>query len=417
MSIFTLENGQLNPVQTTSFINESILERQHLQQALKQNISLVAPDCLILAEECAEWDASRKRIDLLAIDKQANLVIIELKRTDTGDHMELQALRYASMISTMTYEHGLDVLVQHRHKNGEENFTRDNAIEVLNDFVDLDDLNEANFGNDVRIVLVSAEFSRELTTSVIWLNERDLDITCVRMKPYNYAGKILIDIQQVIPLPEAKDYQIRAQKKAEERRENQKKLNSKDYSKYLFNGIELNKRKLVLELIKTHIKNNNILSFSDLLIDFPFELRQGRKLYKMYDEVLHTSDKTRYFIDDNEILNFNEGKYVISNQWGAGNIQNILDKADYLGYEIEIITDEFSIVDEAFYEDYQIQRFSNLTIAITKNKVPQSVVKPILRDIALKIGVNIDNSKGNPKNTRTLGADIINKILQIQREN
>ncbi|MBK5647676.1 MAG: hypothetical protein I4N51_11780, partial [Acinetobacter sp.] len=109
MSIFTLENGQLNPVQTTSFINESILERQHLQQALKQNISLVAPDCLILAEECAEWDASRKRIDLLAIDKQANLVIIELKRTDTGDHMELQALRYASMISTMTYEHGLDV--------------------------------------------------------------------------------------------------------------------------------------------------------------------------------------------------------------------------------------------------------------------------------------------------------------------
>ena len=264
---------------------------------------------------------------------------------------------------------------------------------------------------------MSAEFSRELTTSVIWLNERDLDITCVRMKPYNYAGKILIDIQQVIPLPEAKDYQIRAQKKAEERRENQKKLNSKDYSKYLFNGIELNKRKLVLELIKTHIKNNNILSFSDLLIDFPFELRQGKKLYKLYDEVLHTSDKTRYFIEDNEVLNLNEGKYVISNQWGAGNIQNILDKADYLGYEIEIITDEFSIVDEAFYEDYQIQRFSNLTIAITKNKVPQSVVKPILRDIALKIDVNIDNSKGNPKNTRTLGADIINKILQMQREN
>lgn len=416
MSIFTLENGQLNPVQTTTFINESILERQHLQQALKQNISFVAPDCLILAEECAEWDASRRRIDLLAIDKQANLVIIELKRTDTGDHMELQALRYASMISTMTYEHGLDVLVQYRLKNGEESFTRDNAIEVLNDFVDLDELNEANFGNDVRIVLVSSEFSRELTTSVIWLNERDLDITCVRMKPYNYIGKILIDIQQVIPLPEAKDYQIRAQKKAEERRENQKKLNSKDYSKYLFNGIELNKRKLVLELIKTHIKNNNIISFNDLLLDFPFELRQGRKLYKLYDEVLHTSDNTRYFVEDNDILNFKEGKYVISNQWGAGNIQSILDKADYLGYEIEIITDEFSIIDEAFYEDYEIQRFSNLTIAVSKNKIPQSVVKPILREIAKKIDVEIENSKGNQKNTRTLGADIINKILKMQQK-
>jgi len=95
------------------------------------------------------------------------------------------------------------------------------------------------------------------------LNERDLDITCVRMKPYKYQDQILIDIQQVLPLPEAKDYQIRAQKKAEERREIQKNLNSKDYSKYLFNGLELNKRKLVLELIKTHIKNNNILSLED----------------------------------------------------------------------------------------------------------------------------------------------------------
>lgn len=47
----------------------------------------------------------------------------------------------------------------------------------------------------------------------------------------------------MLPLPEAKDYQIRAQKKAEERREIQKNLNSKDYSKYLFNGLELNKRK------------------------------------------------------------------------------------------------------------------------------------------------------------------------------
>lgn len=416
MSIFTLENGQLSPVQTTSFINESILERQHLQQALKKNIEVIAMDCLVIGEEYADWDASRKRIDLLAIDRQANLVIIELKRTDTGDHMELQALRYASMISTMTFEHALDVLVEYKKRNNEIDFTKDEALDVIESFVEFE-INESNFGNDVRIILVSAEFSKELTTSVIWLNERDLDITCVRMKPYNYDGKILIDIQQVIPLPEAKDYQIRAQKKAEERRENQKALNSRDYSKYLFNGMELNKRKLVLELIKSHIKNKNIINFNDLLVDFPFELRQGRKLYKHYDEVLHSNDETRYFIDNKDVLEFEDGKYVISNQWGAGNIQNILDKADYLGYEIEIITDEFLIVDEAFYEDYQIQRFSNLTIAVTKNKVPQSVVKPILRDIALKIGVNIDNSKGNPKNTRTLGADIINEILEMQRKN
>lgn len=416
MSIFLFENGQLNAIQGTTFINESILERQHLQHALKQNISVIAADCLVLTEEYAEWDASRKRIDLLAIDKQANLVIIELKRTDTGDHMELQALRYASMISTMTFEHALDVLVEYRNKNGEEGFTRENAREAIEDFIELEAINETNFGNDVRIILVSAEFSKELTTSVIWLNERDLDITCVRMKPYKYQDQILIDIQQVLPLPEAKDYQIRAQKKAEERREIQKNLNNRDYSKYLFNGLELNKRKLVLELIKTHIKNNNILSFEDLLFDFPQELRKGRKMYKRYDEVIQTNDKNRYFSEVDEILNLNDGKFVISNQWGAGNIQAILDRADELDYEIEIVTDNVSVIKEVVFGEYQIQQLSNLSINISKNQVLQSVVKPILREIAIRINVDLNNLKGNEKNTRSLGSDVIQRISQLEKE-
>ena len=416
MSIFLLENGQLNAIQGTMFINESILERKHLQQALKQNISVIAADCLVLTEEYAEWDASRKRIDLLAIDKQANLVIIELKRTDTGDHMELQALRYASMISTMTFEHALDVLVDYRNKNGEEGFTRENARETIEDFIELDAINETNFGNDVRIILVSAEFSKELTTSVIWLNERDLDITCVRMKPYKYQDQILIDIQQVLPLPEAKDYQIRAQKKAEERREIQKNLNSKDYSKYLFNGLELNKRKLVLELIKTHIKNNNILSLEDLLFDFPQELRKGRKMYKRYDEVIQTNDKNRYFSEVAEVLDLTDGKFVISNQWGAGNIQAILDRADELGYEIEIVSDNVSVIKEVIFGEYQIQQLSNLSINISKNQVLQSVAKPILREIAIRINVDLNNLKGNEKNTRSLGSDVIQRISQMEKE-
>ncbi|HJE73964.1 MULTISPECIES: hypothetical protein [Acinetobacter] len=416
MSIFLLENGQLNAIHGTTFINESILERQHLQQALKQNISVIAADCLVLTEEYAEWDASRKRIDLLAIDKQANLVIIELKRTDTGDHMELQALRYASMISTMTFEHALDVLVDYRNKNGEEGFTRENARETIEDFIELDAINETNFGNDVRIILVSAEFSKELTTSVIWLNERDLDITCVRMKPYKYQDQILIDIQQVLPLPEAKDYQIRAQKKAEERREIQKNLNSKDYSKYLFNGLELNKRKLVLELIKTHIKNNNILSLEDLLFDFPQELRKGRKMYKRYDEVIQTNDKNRYFSEVDEVLDLTDGKFVISNQWGAGNIQAILDRADELGYEIEIVSDNVSVIKEVIFGEYQIQQLSNLSINISKNQVLQSVAKPILREIAIRINVDLNNLKGNEKNTRSLGSDVIQRISQMEKE-
>ena len=58
----------------------------------------------MIAEEFGQWEDSRRRIDLLGLDKGANLVVIELKRTEDGGHMELQAIRYAAMVSTLTFD-------------------------------------------------------------------------------------------------------------------------------------------------------------------------------------------------------------------------------------------------------------------------------------------------------------------------
>ncbi|WP_228040601.1 hypothetical protein [Nodosilinea sp. LEGE 07088] len=48
-----------------------------------------------------------------------------------------------------------------------------------------------------------------MTTAVMWLNERDLDIRCVRLQPYKLGDELLLDIEQIIPLPEAEEYQVR----------------------------------------------------------------------------------------------------------------------------------------------------------------------------------------------------------------
>ena len=52
-------------------------------------------------------------------------------------------------------------------------------------------------------MLAAADFSPEVTSTVLWLNERDLDITCVRIQPYRLNDSTLLDVQQIIPLPEA----------------------------------------------------------------------------------------------------------------------------------------------------------------------------------------------------------------------
>ena len=62
-------------------------------------------------------------------------------------------------------------------------------------------------------MLAAANFSKELTTAVMWLNDRDLDIRCIRVIPYQDNGRVLIDVQQVIPLPEASQYQVQIREK------------------------------------------------------------------------------------------------------------------------------------------------------------------------------------------------------------
>lgn len=178
MPLFELTHAAITKLEETTFEREAIAERTDLQRLLKQNIEVIAPDTLIIADEFCEWDESKRRIDLLGLDQDANLVVIELKRTEDGGHMELQAVRYAAMVSAMTFSKAVEVYARYLAASGSSMAAE---AEIL-DFLGWESANEDKFGENVRIVLVSAEFSKEITTSVMWLNECGLDVRCVRLR-------------------------------------------------------------------------------------------------------------------------------------------------------------------------------------------------------------------------------------------
>lgn len=215
MSIFEFTKDKFVPLQPTAFSSHSIRERTDLQRLLRDQVEIIAPDVMIISEEFGEWEDSRRRIDLLGIDRDANLVVIELKRTEDGGHMELQAIRYAAMVSRMTFDKVSEVLAAHLAVQGRQADSR----QMLLDFLNWDTPDEERFAQDVRLVLASAEFSRELTSSVLWLNEHGLDIRCVRLQPHTDGSRVFVDVQQILPLPEASDYFVSLrEKQAEERK-------------------------------------------------------------------------------------------------------------------------------------------------------------------------------------------------------
>ncbi len=230
MPLYEVTERGLRRRPVAGFAALGMYERADLQRLLRDDISALGEDLLVIAEEFGEWEDARRRIDLLALDRAGRPVVIELKRTDDGGHMELQAVRYAAMISSMGFGEVADAYAAHRAKHHPDDET--SARAELAAFLDVGDAaDEPVISTDVRIILVSADFGREITTTVLWLNGFDgMDIRCFRLVPYEIDGKVLLDIQQVLPLPEAADYQVRLRRKdvARERA----RIDGRDYTRY-----------------------------------------------------------------------------------------------------------------------------------------------------------------------------------------
>lgn len=204
-------NSSLVQVPATTFADEKILERADLQRALREHIGVLGDDLLVVAEEFGDFDV-RRRIDLLCVDRRGYLVVIELKRTEDGGHMELQALRYAAMVSAMTFEQLADTY--QRHLTAVDPARSENARGQLADWLEEVGGEDTVLERRVRIILASAGFDTQITTTVLWLNDLyGLDITCVRLTPYRVAGKLLLDVQHVIPLPEAAELTVKLRRR------------------------------------------------------------------------------------------------------------------------------------------------------------------------------------------------------------
>jgi len=90
MTLYEIMPDRIAPLSQTTFAGAGVRERADLQRLLREQVEIVSSDTLVVAEEFGEWEDSRRRIDLLGLDRHANLVVIELKRTEDGGHMELQ---------------------------------------------------------------------------------------------------------------------------------------------------------------------------------------------------------------------------------------------------------------------------------------------------------------------------------------
>jgi len=142
------------------------------------------------------------------VDKDGALVIIELKRDNSGSDVEWQAIKYASYCSSFSNDEIYQYLAEYLGADA------DDSREKIEEFVncELEDLNQHQ-----RIILVAKDFHSEVVSAVLWLRESAIDIVCVRLTPYfDQNGELFINPDIIIPLPEAKDYIQKKESKIKE---------------------------------------------------------------------------------------------------------------------------------------------------------------------------------------------------------
>ncbi|WP_420549855.1 hypothetical protein [Curvivirga sp.] len=342
MALYNIHDGELKEVVNTTFKAEGIMERADLQKMFLKDITPLIPEAMVIAEEYSNWEGSNRSIDLLCIDKNARLIVVELKRTEDGGHMDLQAIRYAAMISTMTFKAAVHA---HNELLNKLNINEDAEERILN-FLDWQEPKET-FGDEVSIVLVSSDFSQEVFTSAIWLSQHDIDIRCIALKPYLHQGDLLINIEQRLPLPEASDFQFRnLEKKREER---QVREQNRDLTRYDLRVGEnqfsnLPKRQFVYEVVKEAIRNGAK----------PKQVIDNRRSWIILDgehdsanflinENLRAKDSTnsevrRFFIDEGELFHCEGKTYAFTKMWGKNSkstVDEIIERFDlqYITYK------------------------------------------------------------------------------------
>ena len=82
MYLVNKDNKQTKEISEVSFKSCGLKERKDLQEWIANNPNILGDDLLIIQKEFDGFSDTNERLDLLALDKKGNLVIIENKLDD-----------------------------------------------------------------------------------------------------------------------------------------------------------------------------------------------------------------------------------------------------------------------------------------------------------------------------------------------
>jgi hypothetical protein len=230
MYLIDREKNRVTKLKRKSFSELKFREREHLQEWIANDPSTLGEELLIIQKEFNGFSETNERLDLLALDKRGNLVIIENKLDDSGKDVTWQALKYASYCASLTKQDILNIY---------QDYLGFSAIaqEMISEFFDNRDISEIvlNQGlNSQRLILIAANFRKEVTSTVLWLMNFKIRLQCFKVTPFAFGDQLFLNVEQILPTKDTEDFVISIATKAQEEIEVQDSLKNRHFVRLKF---------------------------------------------------------------------------------------------------------------------------------------------------------------------------------------
>jgi hypothetical protein len=221
MYVINRDTNRIEPLQQRTFSELGLRERSNLQEWIANHPVALGEELLVIQKEFAGFADTAERLDLLALDKRGNLVVIENKLDDSGRDVTWQALKYASYCSSLTKEQIRGIFQSYLDQHSPGVSAADRLAEFFQ--AEYEEL-ELNPGISQRIVLIAGHFRKEVTSTVLWLMNYKVQVQCIEARVYSLGDELFLRLEQIIPLRGAEEYIIGMAEKTQEDAVRQKEI-------------------------------------------------------------------------------------------------------------------------------------------------------------------------------------------------
>lgn len=200
-----IEDREARELSPTKLSKEDLEEDDLREWVIHTPSEVLGEDLLIIGREVSVAELG-DGIDVLAIDRRGNIVVIELKRGSLSSSVDFQSLKYVSYVSRWGYEDIKDQFQRFRESEwGSKLYSEDTSFaEEIEGFCD----DDYEIAAKERIYLVGSSTREKLGSVVLWLREQDIDVSIVEFDLYkDDGGELYLDSKTIVPTSDLEKFE------------------------------------------------------------------------------------------------------------------------------------------------------------------------------------------------------------------